>query len=66
MDGSLDVEEETNKKDAGAKAGKGGKGGEKVVVLTPSEKAANIVSIMQKLIESIFNDQVLKDSALNL
>ena len=66
---SLDVTEEASKGGGGGGAGaKGGKakGGEKVVTLSPSEKCANISMFMQKFIDSILNDQVLKDTSLNL
>ena len=65
-DSSLDVEDETGKQAAGAAKGGKAKGGEKVVVTTPAERAANLVMFMSKLIESILNDQVLKDTAFNL
>jgi hypothetical protein len=64
-DSSMDVEDETSKSSGPAK-GKPGKGGEKVVVTSPAERAANVLSFMQKLIESVMNDTVLKDTALNL
>lgn len=66
-DSNLDVEDETGKQAGGGGGAKGkAKGGEKVVVTSPAERAANLEGFMRKLIESILNDQVLKDTALNL
>jgi hypothetical protein len=45
-DSSLDVEDEISKQNAGSKPGKGGKGGEKVVVTTPAERASNLVGFI--------------------